>query len=166
MCYAPGGTVAVVERLGLSVVKAVSPLLWKDLHLAVIQVLVNGAGVLHCCGRGTCVLACNNASTKLEVGYKCHPIPSRRDDPSALFLFMLSAVPCRWVVFVEVWLLREMEGSAGSMYPTVAATESSCGWVVPLGCRSAALVVFHSQPVLLRCSGSEELYSFGGWTSA
>lgn len=49
----------MVECLGLCVVKAVSPPLWEDLRLAVVQVFINSAGVSHRCGRGASVLASN-----------------------------------------------------------------------------------------------------------
>lgn len=121
----------MVERLGFCVVKAVSPLLWEDLRLTVVQVLENSARVSHRCGREACLLASNNARIELEAGRKCHPIPSRRDDTSVLSIFALSGAPCPWVVFVNggvlVWLLGDTEGSAGSLYTAVAATESSCG---------------------------------------
>lgn len=159
----------MVERLGLGVVKAISPLLGEDLSLAVVQVLVNGAGVLHRCIRVAFVLASKSASFKLK-GLKCQPIPSLCDDRSTMPLFMLSGAPCPWVVFVnagvEVKLPGAMEGSAGGLYCAAAETESSCGFVVPLGSSFAALVVSTSKLVLLPWSGSEELYCLGGWTSA
>lgn len=46
----PGGAVAVVQRGGLGVVEAVSPLLGEDLRLAVIKILVDGARELRCYG--------------------------------------------------------------------------------------------------------------------
>lgn len=158
----------MVERLGFGVVKAVAPLPGEDLRLAVIQVLVDGAGVQHRCGRGTSALASSSASIELG-GTQISP-PSRRDDTSALPLFMLSGAPCPRGAFgnvgVETRLPAAMEGSAGSLYPAAAATESSCGCVVPAGNSPAASVAFAAQPVLLPRSGSEELYGLGGWTSA
>lgn len=173
MCcgYAPGGTVAMVECLGLGVAKAVSTLPGEDLRLAIVQVLVDGAGEPHRWGRGTSPLASSSASIELE-GRECRPVRSIRDDTSAMSLFMLSGAPCPWGTFgaagVEMWLPAVMEGSAGGLYPAAAATGSSCscGCVVPAGSSSAASVAFVAQPVLLPWSGSEELYGLGGWTSA
>lgn len=159
----------MVERLGLGVVKAVSPLPGEDLRLAVVQVLVGGTGAQHRCGRGTSALAGSSASIEL-AGTQISP-PSRRDDTSALPLSMPSGAPCPRGAFgtvgVETRLPGVMEGSAGSLYPAAAAaTESSCGCVVPAGNSPAASVAFAAQPVLLPRSGSEELYGLGGWTSA